>query len=410
MGYESSRDFPMRHSLSGSRAAYMGILLLGLVSLLGDVVYEGSRGLIPDYLKFLGATAFIVGLAGGLGEFIGYAFRLASGFLADATRAYWPFIFLGYGLIASIPLLGLADSWRIAVVLVLLERLGKALRSPSRDTVLSMISRDVGAGKAFGIHEFLDQVGAIAGPLIVAALMYSSGNNYKETFTLLSPPFLMLLIALTYTYRRLGARTIAEPEARNGEGRKPLGKPFYTYTLAVALNTVGLIPAALILYKASMILQPMGRQWMVPLLYLLIQGVDAPVALLSGYAYDRFGVKLLMYPFILSVLPPLLTIADTGLPGLIAASISFGAVLGMQESIYRAAVSEFTPIQSRGTAYGIFNTAYGIGLLLSGLIYGLFIDLKASPASTLPFIVSMQSSAVVALMKTRVKAERSPKT
>jgi MFS-type transporter involved in bile tolerance (Atg22 family) len=220
----------------------------------------------------------------------------------------------------------------------------------------------------------------------------------------------MLLIALTYTYRKMGSRTVIEREARNGEERKPLGKPFYTYTLAVALNTVGLIPAALILYKASMILQPMGRQWMVPLLYLLIQGVDAPVALLSGYAYDRFGVKLLMYPFILSVLPPLLTIADTGLPGLIAASISFGAVLGMQESIYRAAVSEFTPIQSRGTAYGIFNTAYGIGLLLSGLIYGLFIDLKASPASTLPFIVSMQSSAVVALMKTRVKAERSPKT
>jgi predicted MFS family arabinose efflux permease len=158
-----------------------------------------------------------------------------------------------------------------------------------------------------------------------------------------------------------------------------------------------------------MILQPMGRQWMVPLLYLLIQGVDAPVALLSGYAYDRFGVKLLTYPFMLSVLPPLLTIADAGLPGLIAASISFGAVLGMQESTYRAAVSEFTPIPSRGTAYGIFNTAYGIGLLLSGLIYGLFIDLKASPASTLPFIVLMQSSAVIVLMKTRVKAERSPK-
>jgi MFS family permease len=110
------------------------------------------------------------------------------------------------------------------------------------------------------------------------------------------------------------------------------------------------------------------------------------------------------------VLPPLLTIADTGLPGLIAASTFFGAVLGMQESTYRAAVSEFTPIPSRGTAYGIFNTAYGIGLLLSGLIYGLFIDLKASPASTLPFIVLMQASAVIVLMKTRVKAERSPKT
>jgi len=168
----------MKHDFLNSRSAYVGILLLGIVSLMGDVVYEGSRGLVPDYLKFLGATAFIVGLVGGLGEFLGYALRLASGFFADTTRAYWLFIFLGYGLIASIPLLGLAGSWKIAVILVLLERLGKACRSPSRDTVLSIISKDVGAGKAFGIHEFLDQIGAIAGPLIVATLMF-----YRATVT-----------------------------------------------------------------------------------------------------------------------------------------------------------------------------------------------------------------------------------
>ena len=149
----------MKRVFLNSKSAYAGILLLGIVSLMGDVVYEGARGLVPDYLKFLGASAIIVGFIGGFGDFLGYALRMVSGFLTDTTRAYWFFIFLGYGLIASIPLLGLVNAWEIAIILVLLERIGKAVRSPSRDTVLSVIGKDLGTGKAFGLHELFDQIG-----------------------------------------------------------------------------------------------------------------------------------------------------------------------------------------------------------------------------------------------------------
>lgn len=390
----------MRHDFLSSKSAYMGILLLGIVSLMGDVVYEGSRGLVPDYLKFLGASAFIVGLVGGLGEFLGYAVRLVSGFLADVTRAYWFFMFLGYGLIGSIPLLGLVGSWEVAMVLVLLERLGKAFRSPSRDTVLSIVSKGVGAGKAFGIHELLDQIGAVTGPLIVATLMFCSRNDYRQTFGFLSLPFLTLLIALIYTYGKIGSRRVIEPRTVGVEGRV-LGKRFCTYMFAVALNTIGLIPVTLILYKASVILQPVQQQWMIPLIYLLIQGVDACIAPLSGYAYDKSGVKVLVLPFILSSLPPLLTMIDSGLPMLVTASILFGIVLGMQESIYRAAVSEFTPISLRSTAYGIFNTAYGVGFLLSGVIYGLLMDFNAPFVVTLLFVILTQTAATITLLRTR---------
>jgi len=392
----------MKRVFLNSKSAYAGILLLGIVSLMGDIVYEGSRGLVPDYLKFLGASAIIVGLVGGLGEFLGYAVRLVSGVLADTTRAYWLFIFLGYGLIASIPLLGIASGWEIAVVLVLLERLGKAFRSPSRDTVLSVVSKDVGTGKAFGIHELLDQIGAVTGPLIVATLMFYSSNNYQQTFSFLLLPFLMLLASLVYTYRKIGSKTIAESKT-TGEKSRALGKPFYIYTFAVMLNTIGLIPVALILFKASTILEPGHQQWMVPLIYLLIQGVDASVALFSGYAYDKFGVKVLTLPFILSLFPPLFAMIDSGLSQLIIASAFFGVVLGMQESIYRAAVSGFTPISSRGTAYGIFNTAYGVGFLISGGIYGLLIDFNASFYITLLFVILTQATAITALLSTHKK-------
>jgi MFS family permease len=386
-------------SSNSRKNAYFGILLLGIVSLMGDVVYEGSRGIVPSYLEFLGATALIVGLVGGLGDFLGYAVRLVSGFLADTTRAYWLFIFLGYGLIVSIPLLGLPLGLGIAVILVLLERFGKAFRSPSRDTVLSIISKDVGAGKAFGIHELLDQIGAILGPLMVAFLMLST-NNYSFTFSFLFLPFLALLVVLAYTHKRIGSKTIAiEPQKIEGK-REKLARPFYIYTFAVLLNTVGLIPYTLILYKASEILQP-TQQWIVPLIYLLIQGVDAPMALIAGYAYDKFGIGVLVMPFLLSLFPPLLTMVGAELSTLIAAAIVFGLVLGTQESIYRAAVSELTPISSRGTAYGIFNTAYGVGFLISGALYGLLMELKPPFIAVIFYVSVTQIIATASLLSIR---------
>jgi len=383
---------------------YLGILFLGIVSMMGDVVYEGSRGIVPSYLEFLGATALIVGLVGGLGDFLGYALRLVSGFLADTTRAYWLFIFLGYGLIISIPLLGLRLGLEIAVILVLLERFGKAFRSPSRDTLLSIISKDVGAGKAFGIHELLDQIGAILGPLIVAFLMLST-NNYSFTFGFLFLPFLVLLVVLAYTYKKIASKTIAiEPQKIEGR-REKLAKPFYIYTFAVLLNTAGLITYTLILYKASTILQQ-SQQWIVPLIYLLIQGVDAPMALIAGYAYDKFGIRILAMPFLLSLFPPLLTMVGSELSTLIAAAIIFGLVLGTQESIYRAAVSELTPISSRGTAYGIFNTAYGVGFLISGVVYGSLMELRTPFIMVIFYVLITQITATASLLSVRSKLKR----
>lgn len=383
------------------REAYLGILLLGIVSLLGDVVYEGSRGIGPDYLGFLGATAVIIGLVGGIGDFLGYAMRLVSGLLVDATRAYWFFIFLGYGLIVSIPLLGISTGLEVAILLVLLERLGKALRAPSRDTVLSMIAKGLGTGRAFGYHELLDQVGAIIGPLIIAALMFYSSNNYSLTFSFLFIPFFMLLIVLAYTYRKINPRTkITEPIITE-TGKAKLSRPFLVYTFAVLLNTVGLIPYTLILFKADEILRPVQQQWVVPLIYVLIQGVDAPAALLSGYAFDKFGIKVLVLPFILSIFPPLLAMGSSELTVLIMAAIMFGLVLGMQESIYRAAVSELTPISSRGTAYGVFNMAYGVGFMISGAVYGLAIDYNVSLMFTPIYVFLMQIPAVMLLLSIR---------
>lgn len=394
----------MANGILSTRTAYMGILLFGIVSLVGDLIYEGARGLVPDYLYFLGASAIIVGLIGGLGDFLGYAVRLVSGYLADSSRAYWLFIFIGYGLIVAIPLLGFVGIWQIAIIFVLLERLGKGIRAPSRDTVLSIVSKGIGAGKAFGLHELLDQVGAVAGPLLLAAVMASSGNNYQLSFSILILPFLVLVIALIFNYRKTGLITV--PPKTPGEKVK-LQRPFYIYTLAVVLNTIGLIPVALILYKASTLLHPLGQDWVVLLVYLLVQGVDAAVALIAGYAYDKYGIRVLTVAFILSIFPPLFAFVEGGLTTILIAAAFFGVVLGMQESIYRAAVTQFTPISSRGTAYGIFNTGLGAGFLISGGIFGLLyynIDLTVITL----FVVILQVVATIILIRVHQAVKRNP--
>jgi MFS family permease len=381
-----------------NRKAYIAILLLGLISLMGDVVYEGSRGLVPDYLGFLGATSVVVGLIGGLGDFLGYALRLVTGFLSDLTRAYWVFIFVGYSLIVSIPLLGFSYGLELAVLLVLLERMGKALRSPSRDAVLSVVSKDIGAGKAFGLHELLDQVGAVIGPAIVAFVMFSTANNYHYAFSYLLIPFLLMIVFLVYTYRKIGSKPLEIP-AKVGDQKERIGKPFYIYTLAVFMNTVGLIPYTLILFKVAEIVRPLNQDWIVPLIYVLIQGVDAPAAFLSGYGFDRYGMKILVVPFLLSVVAPMLAMSGSGLALLAVAAAFFGLVLGMQESIYRAAVSKLTPLSSRGTAYGAFHTVYGVGLVIAGAAFGLFIQFGLPFYVAVAYVVSIQIIAVLLLLK-----------
>lgn len=355
------------------KSVYETIILFGTVSLLGDVIYEGARGVIPDYLQFLGASALIVGLIGGLGELLGYLLRIFSGHFADKTGWYWGFMFIGYGLIVAVPLLSLSSIWTIAIVFIIFERIGKGIRAPARDTLLSIIGKGSATGRVFGLHEFFDQIGAIIGPFIISLVMFYTLNNYQISFGLMLIPYAILMLVLFYAFVKTG-KTINIKRTFHKSIGKTIDPKFKFYIVAVFFNTLGLIPVALIQYKASVLLSSQAQQWIVPLLYLTVQAVDAPIAILAGYLYDKHGLKILVLPFLLSVIPSILTPFSPDLLFLVIASIFFGIILGMQESVYRAAVSDLASIEKRGTAYGAFNTAYGLGLFLGGLIYGFFID------------------------------------
>uniref|UniRef100_A0A7C3SKD7 MFS transporter n=1 Tax=Thermofilum pendens TaxID=2269 RepID=A0A7C3SKD7_THEPE len=385
----------------GRRRAYRLILSFGLVSLLGDIVYEGSRGAIPEYLKLLGASAAVVGVVMGLGELMSYFSRLLGGFLADRTRSYWLLIFLGYGLIAAIPLIPLSEilglGWILAAALVILERFGKGIRTPSRDTVISFASKSVGGGRAFGIHELMDQVGATLGPLLFAATIALLGS-FRSAFFLSLIPYAMLMATLLYVRASVPLPVeVTSPSARKSASGV-LGRRAAAYLAAVGVNALGLFPASLILYLAGEVpeVKAMGA-WLPPVLYALIQLVDAVFALVFGILYDRYKLWVLLFPFSLSALVPILAL-QRSFAAVVTAAVMFGLVLGSQESVYRAAVGDLTDPSVRATAYGVFSVALGLGSLAAGAIYGLMIDLKAPLWLGAAYVVATQAVCLALLL------------
>ena len=391
----------MTEQRSLKRKAYVAVMLMGVVSMLGDIVYESGRGIAPDYLYFLGASALLVGLTSGIGELVGYGMRLVSGPLADRSHAYWLFIFLGYGLILAIPLMGLTNSIWLIIALVIAERLGKALRSPSRDAVVSVVSRGMGSGKAFGLHEFIDQIGAVAGPAFLGFMMIWTGNNFSLSLQSLFPFYLLMMAVLYLTYRKIRG-TVEEIRRQTTATNEKLSRGFWIYSGAVLMNTVGLMPVALILYNGAKILESGGQLWLVPFLYVVVQLIDAPMALFSGYIYDKVGIRFLVVPFALSVLPFVFQ-SLVGLPGAILSCASYGLVLGMQESTYRAAVTDIVPLGRRGSAYGFFNVLLGVGTFISGAAFGYMLDASVSPLLILGFVVVAQVAAIALLLGAKLK-------
>jgi len=235
-------------SSSAKATALRFVLLIGIMSFFADFTYEGSRGIIGPYLALLGASAAAVGIVTGFGELLGYGLRLVSGQLSDRTGQFWPITIFGYVVqMASVPLLALAGSWQVAALLIILERVGKAIRNPPRDVMLSHAAKEMGGfGWAFGVHEALDQFGALFGPLAVAAVLAYRGEYRIAFAALLVPAVLMLsiLIVARLLYPRPEDMETNRPDVRT----TGLPRVFWLYLAAAALVAAGFADFPLVAY------------------------------------------------------------------------------------------------------------------------------------------------------------------
>ncbi len=353
-------------------AALRFVVLLGVVSLLADWTYEGARSIAGPYLGMLGASATAVGVVAGFGELIGYALRLVSGYLSDRTRRYWAITMIGYGVnLLAVPMLALAGRWEVAAALMIVERLGKALRTPARDAMLSHATSLTGRGWGFGLHEALDQVGAVLGPLTVAAVLYL-GGGYRTGLALLVVPALVALGVLV-------AARLLYPRPQDLEIRAPvlqiegLSRSFWLYLAAVGWIAAGFADFPLIAFHFGRA-QVVPEVW-IPTLYALAMATDALAALGFGRLYDRLGFWTLVLVTLLSaVFAPLVFLGDFFMA--LVGMMIWGVGMGAQESIMRAAVAGMAAPQRRGTAYGIFNTGYGVAWFVGSALMGILYDLS----------------------------------
>lgn len=361
-----------------SNSALKFIILMGFVSLFSDIVYEGARSISGPYLGLLGASATAISLTAGLGEFIGYAFRLVSGYFADKTKRYWLLTFLGYLMnLLAIPTLALVGKWQLAVLLLIAERFGKAIRKPARDTMMSFAVKQVGAGWGFGLEEALDQIGAVTGPVILSvALALKSGGEilrYKFAFSLLLVPALISLLLLT-----IGR--VLFPTPSDFEKNTPVksthvvNKSFRWYLIAISFIAAGFADFPLIAYHFSKI--NLMSSSLIPLFYSIAMGIDAVAAVVFGRLFDKRGLIVLIISSSLGAFFAPLIFLTKNLFAIVLGVCLWGIGIGAQESILKAVVANLIPVEKRGTAYGIFNTVFGFAWFLGSLLMGVLYDIS----------------------------------
>lgn len=373
---------------TATKTALRFVLLIGILSFFADFTYEGSRSILGPYLSTLGATATIVGIVTGFGELLGYALRLASGRLADATGRFWPITIFGYVLqMAAVPALALTSSWP-AAVLIILERVGKAIRNPPRDVMLSHAAKRIGGyGWAFGLHEALDQFGALCGPLALAAVL-AYGGNYRLAFALLVIPAVINL-ALVAAARLLYPRPQDLESMPPSVAGKGLPRVYWVYLAGAALVAAGFADYPLIAFHFTRADVMSGQS--IAVFYAIAMAVSGAGSLLFGRLFDRYGFNVLIGLTIVSALfAPLVFLGGYWVA--LAGAALWGLGTGVHESIIPAAVAPMVAAERRASAFGLFTAAYGVAWFLGSAVIGILYDM--SLVATIVFCVIAELAAV----------------
>jgi len=369
--------------LATDSPAFRFVLVMGLVNLFGDMTYEGGGSINGPFLGQLGASALAISIIAGLGEFLGYSLRSVSGYVADRTGRIWVISFAGYAInLLAVPAMALAGNWKVAAALVLAERIGRAIRKPTVETMLSYTTARFGKGWVFALNTALDETGATIGPLIVAAVLFFRGS-YATAYALLLVSSLLALCSLV-------AARVTFPAPENfDQGKtapeKGFTRAYWLYMSASACFAAGLMSYELIsfyLTSAGLI----SRIWM-PVTLAFATGTGVIANLVLGRLFDRIGIRVVLAAVVLSALFTPLVFSGS-LAAVLVAMPLWGIGYAIQDTLFKAIVADVLPEHKRGLAFGLFYTGYGVGWLVGSIAVGLLY--AQSHAAVVVFAVAAQ--------------------
>ena len=398
-------------------SAMIFIILFGIVSLFSDMTHEGASSIRGAYLSLLGASAGAIGFVSGLGELVGYSMRYVFGRLTDKTKHYWSMTIAGYILdVLAVPALALVGEhgWVAACGLLIVQRMGKAIKKPAKDTIMSFAASREGIGKSFGIQEVLDQIGAFLGPMLLylVMLLKTEGSTFKiysTCFAVLAVPGAITIILLLATKHYFPNPEQFEPEEKEFVPFK-MKKEFVFYIAGISLFAFGFIDYSLIIMHVSKTYAGLGAQLAktsslvnggtLPLLYAGAMLVDAAAALIFGLMYDKNGVRALAISTVISAPFAIFVFGMNSVPALLFGIALWGVGMGAQESILKAAVTKMVPKSSRATGYGVFECSFGVFWFLGSWLLGVLYDIS------IPAMIAVSVAAQLAAIPLYIAANK----
>ena len=354
-----------------SRSALQFVLIIGIANFFADFTYEGARAIVGPFLGSLGASAAIVGFVAGFGELMGYGLRSVSGYFADKSHRHWTFAFVGYAInMLAVPALALATRWPLASGFVVSERVGRGIRKPTVEAMLSYAGKSIGAGWVFGLNEALDQAGATIGPLLIALILYMNGG-FRTGFALLLVPALFCLVILVAA-RLLHPRPheLEEGTSHTFETTN-LTRAYWIYLGAGSLIAAGFADFALIgfhFHKTNTV-----SANLIPVFYAVAMASSALASIPLGRLFDRFGPNVSLFAFLISAVAAPFVFLGSFAFALIG-MIVWGIGMSAQGSLFQAMLTHVIPPQKRSTAFGLFDTGYGIAWFAGSAVMGLLYD------------------------------------
>jgi MFS family permease len=349
-----------------SSPTFVFVLMMGIVNLFGDMTYEGGASINGQFMALLGATALAISITAGLGEFLGYTLRPIAGYIADKTGKYWPITFIGFTINSfAVPAMVFAGNWPMAACFILLERIGRAIRKPTVEAMLSYTTAKHGRGWVYGLNTALDEIGATLGPLLIALVLFLKGN-YRTGYALLFITSALVIFSLAVARKTYSIPSRLEKKMITQSGK--FSRAYWFFMIAGTLFAAGMMSYELLSFH--LITNKIIAINSIPLLLAFTTGSGVIVNIILGNLYDRFELLTVMGAVFLSSLFSFFLFFG-GLCGVFIGLVLLGVAYATEDTLLTAIIAGVLPEGKRNLAFGLFYLGYGGGWLAGSIVTGL---------------------------------------